>query len=256
MTSVHLIGGGWDDGASRAVYGDFARRVAERGGRLVYVLQNGTPGRRFLDLFASFGLTTVRRVTISALHPLDIGQLHGADGVFVCGGVNPLYQRALADAAFELRALVQDEGVPYAGFSAGAVVAAEQALVGGWRTTHDEMDVEVCAERRNEGLRDVTVAPGVGLVPFAVDVHGTQWGTISRAVHALEAGLVDDCVLVDENTSLDIDDGLAVVRGLGSVYRVHVDGPRVVIETYLPGASFRVESSAAQPRHTAAGPVR
>ena len=46
-------------------------------------------------------------------------------------------------------------GVPYLGFSAGAAIAAEAALVGGWRIG----DVPVSPEEASEELDEITVAP-------------------------------------------------------------------------------------------------
>ena len=239
MTSVHLLGGGWDDGTRQAMYRPFATEVLARGGRLAYILQNGTPGRRFLDVFAEMGLTDIRRITISAQHPVTSEGLDGMDGLFVAGGVNPLYQRALAGVAHQIRSMVRT-GMPYAGFSAGSVVAARSALVGGWLLPKGMENLAVCPERRSEGLRRVTVTAGLGLVPFAVDVHGTQWGTLSRAVHAVDAGLVDDCVLVDENTVIHVHGDEAAVAGTGSVYRLRRDKRGVRIMTYAARAVFAI----------------
>ena len=55
---------------------------------------------------------------------------------------------------------------------------------------------------------------------FAVDVHATQWGTLTRLVHAVGAGLVDEGWAIDEGTVLVLDDGAVRVEGLGSGYRV------------------------------------
>ena len=41
---------------------------------------------------------------------------------------------------------------------------------------------EVCPEDCSEGLEEVEIRDGLGLVPFAVDVHAAQAGTLGRAV--------------------------------------------------------------------------
>ena len=46
---------------------------------------------------------------------------------------------------------------------------------------------------------------GLGLVDFAVDVHATQWGTLSRLVHTIDAKLTNEGWAIDENTMLEID---------------------------------------------------
>ena len=65
-------------------------------------------------------------------------------------------------------------------------------------------------------------------MPFAVDVHATQWGTLTRLVHAVGAGLVDEGWAIDEGTVLVVDDGAVRAEGLGSAYRVAPRGGGVV----------------------------
>jgi cyanophycinase len=79
----------------------------------------------------------------------------------------------------------------------------------------------VCAEEAGEDLEELTVRPGLGLVPFAIDVHATQWGTVTRLIHAVRAGLAPEGWAVDEHTVLIYDgDRVASVEGAGSAYRV------------------------------------
>ena len=79
----------------------------------------------------------------------------------------------------------------------------------------------MCAEEAAEDLEPLTVRPGLGLVPFAVDVHATQWGTVTRLIHAVRAELAPEGWAVDEGTTLVYDgDRVARVEGLGSAYRV------------------------------------
>jgi cyanophycinase len=235
--TIHLVGGGWRESAASDVYGMFADEVAIHGGRLVYVLQSGTNGQRFVDLFSRIGIEQSRRVTIARDRELCPSDLRYADGLFVCGGVNPLYRAAMEPAAQTIRDMVA-AGMPYAGFSAGAVVAAEVALVGGWQRRTGGRDVPVCPERRNEGLEVVEIGRGLGLVPFAVDVHGTQWGTLTRALHALDAGLIDGCVLVDEDTVLRVAGDKATVAGCNSVYRLRRGKHRATAEVLMRGDVF------------------
>ena len=138
------------------------------------------------------------------LEPPSAADLDGAAGVFVGGGWTPGYQEALAG----WRAPAD---LPFAGFSAGAAVAAARAIVGGWRLGGRE----VCAEEAGEDLDELAVRDGLGLVPFAVDVHATQWGTLTRLVHAVGAGLVDEGWAIDEGTVLVVEDGAVRARGPG-----------------------------------------
>jgi cyanophycinase len=201
MAPVFLIGGGRDGAQVRASHSPFVAACA--GGPIVaFALED--PGRWEAALRLA-GATDVRCL----LAPPSDDDLAGAAGVFVGGGSTPGYQEALEG----WRA---SAGLPFAGFSAGAAVAAARAIVGGWRLGGRD----VCAEEAGEDLDQLAVRYGLGLVDFAVDVHATQWGTLTRLVHAVGAGLVDEGWAVDEGTVLVVDDGSVAVEGLGSAYRV------------------------------------
>ena len=137
------------------------------------------------------------------------------DGILVGGGLTPTYRELLEPHFGELRRQVA-AGVPYLGFSAGAAIAAERALVGGWRIG----GVAVSPEEASEDLDELTVVPGIGLVDVSIDVHVAQWGTLSRLVAAIEAGLVQGGLGIDEQTALIVGDGGLRVAGHGSVWRV------------------------------------
>jgi cyanophycinase len=89
--------------------------------------------------------------------------------------------------------------------------------------------VPVCPQTSGEGLDDVTLDAGLGLVDLVVDVHAAQHGNLSRAVAIVHAGLADRVVAIDENTSLIIGDGGLEVAGDGSVWTADRDGDRVSI---------------------------
>ncbi|WP_461187853.1 hypothetical protein [Arthrobacter sp. Z4-13] len=85
----------------------------------------------------------------------------------------------------------------------------------------------MCGEECSEDLDDVDVRDGLGLVPFAVDVHAAQAGTLSRAVGAVAAGLVDRAVAVDEDTAIVVPDGREgdfVVIGSGNCWDIRRSG--------------------------------
>jgi len=211
VRSVFLIGGGRDEDAIVASHAPF---VAAAGARPIaaVVLDEGadTDVERWTGALRLAGARDVDAVVVAPGRPPDVA---GAGGVFVAGGWTPGYQAALAG-----RDWLPPDAV-YAGFSAGAAIAAERAIVGGHRLGA----VAVCAEEAGEDLEPLTVRPGLGLVPFAVDVHATQWGTLTRAVHAVRAGLVGEAWAIDEGTVLIHDAAGLRVRGLGSAYRVTAD---------------------------------
>jgi cyanophycinase len=216
MGPVFLIGGGRDDDAVRASHGGFVR--AAGGGAIVaIILDEGghTDPRRWTGALALAGAAAAHAVVVSAHRPPAPEQVAGAAGIYVAGGWTPGY----ADALVAAGAGWLPCDVPYAGFSAGAAIAAAHAIVGGHRRDDGRA---VCAEEAGEDLKTLDVRRGLGRVPFAVDVHATQWGTLTRLVHAVDAGLAAEGWAIDEGTALVVEhDGAAPrVEGLGSAYRV------------------------------------
>jgi cyanophycinase len=140
--------------------------------------------------------------------------LDGVRGVYVAGGVTPDYWARVCDSEFG-HALRGWDGA-YCGYSAGAAIAAGEALVGGWKVG----DLEVCDADFAEGLEQVEVRPGLGRVDFAVEVHASQWGTLTRLVHAVAEGLCGAGVAIDEHTCVEaLPTGELLVHGRGCAYR-------------------------------------
>jgi cyanophycinase len=216
MAPVFLIGGGRDDATVRASHAGFVR-AAGGGPIAAVVLDEGaeTDPARWTDALRLAGAAEAEAIVVSPDAPPRAEQLAGAAGVFVAGGWTPGYREALVTAGTGW--LPRD--VPYAGYSAGAAIAATDAIVGGFRRDDGR---PVCAEEAGEDLEPLTVRPGLGLVPFAVDVHATQWGTLTRLVHAVDAWLAPEGWAVDEGTALVVERGghEPRVEGLGSAYRV------------------------------------
>ena len=223
--SVFLLGGGRDVARCGDVLRPF---VVEARGRaagrapviallLVLEADDGSSVERFVSLLQAAGAAAdeIRVEAIVEGETFDAATLD-ADALFVGGGLTPAYLSAFGRIRDAVPARVR-EGVPYAGFSAGAAIAAGPALVGGYRID----GLEVASEDASEELDAVAVRPGLGLLDFAVDVHAAQWGTLSRLVAAIDAGLVADGVAIDENTALVISAQAApAVRGSGQVWRV------------------------------------
>jgi cyanophycinase len=225
VAPVFLIGGGRDGEAVRAGHAGFVRAAA--GGPVVALVldeDDDTEPDRWIGALRLAGAHDARAVVVSPARPPVASDLAGATGVYVAGGWTPGYQEAFVAAA-GTGWLPRD--VPYAGFSAGAAIAAANAIVGGYRRADDGR--LVCAEEAGEDLEALTVRPGLGLVPFAVDVHATQWGTLTRLAHAVDAGLVDEGWAIDEGTVLIAGDGAPRAEGLGSAYRVARDRERLSV---------------------------
>ena len=237
--SIHLVGGGWSPDAAVEVYRPFLHEAEARAagaGRLVprvAVLLVGEDAESVAQSREKYS-ATLR--SVASVEPIvktliegdlaDSSLLSEIDALMIGGGLTPAYLDAVIPLIGEIRLLVAD-GLPYLGFSAGAAIASEAALIGGWLIG----GVAVTGEDNGEDLDEVTVVEGIGLIDLAVDVHAAQWGTLSRIVAATEAGLVEGGVAIDEDTVLIVGDGTLSVRGAGSVWRVTLTDDGVLIST-------------------------
>lgn len=224
--TVHLVGGGRDEGAVVALIRRFVTEASDWGGAadratihalLVLEADDDEGVERFTRLLTLAGArVAVRAIVEGEVFPPSA--VDGADGLFVGGGLTPAYLAAFAEIGPLVRRRVQ-EGMPYLGFSAGAAIAAQRAVIGGYLID----GVAVCDEDAGEELDEVTVLDGLGLVPFAVDVHAAQWGTVSRLVAAVGAGLVDSGIAIDEHTVVrwsGAGDPVSSVEGRGAAWQV------------------------------------
>ncbi|WP_105035804.1 Type 1 glutamine amidotransferase-like domain-containing protein [Cryobacterium aureum] len=231
--SVHLVGGGGDAESDIPVFATFRAEVtaqafkANRDEPIVAIITVGPGSAHAEELSAALGLTAQARLTVLA--PGDVAALtavSAVDGIIIGGGVTPDYLAALLPIAGEIRRQVS-AGVPYLGFSAGAMIAAERALIGGWRIG----GVEVTPEDVSEGLDEITLAQGIGLLDVTVDVHAAQSGSLSRLIAATEAGLIDGGLAIDENTVLVVGEGALRVLGSGSIWKVSQADGGVLVST-------------------------
>lgn len=235
--SIHLIGGGRADDYSGEVYSAFISEATARAaasGRELARIAVVLVGDEDMDEYAGAYRDQMLRTapcepvitTIAAGEVLSSPVLNDIDGLLIGGGHTPSYLEAVVPVTNEIRLLVSD-GLPYAGFSAGAMIAADRAIVGGWQIG----GVAVSPEDTGEDLDEVTIVEGLGLVDLAIDVHAAQWGTLSRLIAATEAGLVDGGVAIDEFTVLIVGDGQLEVAGSGSVWKVTSDPNGVLVGT-------------------------
>jgi cyanophycinase len=207
MPGPFLIGGGREPEDVLPTHRPFAEACGS--GTIAVLIADegdGVDEERWRSALVDAGAPEVRVVVLSAGRPVADDDVAGASGVYVAGGLTPLYAELLAGWR-------PPAGVPFAGFSAGAAVAAQRAIVGGWRSADGGA---VCPEDAGEDLEAVTVVAGLGLVPFAVDVHAAQWGTLGRLVHAVDTGLVAEGWALDEGALL-VD---GEVHGPGAAWHV------------------------------------
>ena len=239
MIPVFLIGGGWRVETFPQTYGRFLQSAEKNGQRRIAIVVAEEPDadshRQFLRFFEAFqavglNLSEAFEIIVSAEKPLARENLAAASptGVFVCGGLTPAYFEALCRDVSWLEFVSENE-IPYAGFSAGAAIAANAAIVGGWRRDRGEQFVEIVNENAGEDLDLLDVRRGLALVPFAVEVHATQWGTLSRLIHAVDAGSVDEGWAIDENTMLEIADGEIKIHGAGNAYNVRRSDGKICV---------------------------
>lgn len=230
---VFLIGGGREEEALVDAHAGLAAALG--GGALLCLVADDGEGMdegRWRGMLGDAGVVACELVRIAEDRLPAPSDLAGISGLYVAGGLTPLYARLLEPLRGRL-----PSGMVYAGYSAGAAVAAEHALVGGWMLDGHA----VCPEDAAEDLDEVTVTAGLGLVPFAVEVHATQWGTLGRAIAAVRSGLVPEVWALDENTGLHLVNGRErEVRGAGQCHRITRSGQDVLVEAWPAGVPVRL----------------
>ena len=243
---IFLHGGG-DDPHSRAnTFGRFVQAATFHAScdlALVISDDSETEAQQsfhaYREIFASLpnAPAQIHAIFVTAAQPLKRTQLERIrpSGVFVCGGVTPRYHQALCLEPSWISYL-QDARIPYGGTSAGAAVAARKAIIGGWQATRHGIARAMLFKGASEGLDPITVQDGLGLVPFSIDVHASQMGTLTRLIHAVELDLLTEGWAIDENTVLQVEGDEINIFGQGHVYRVWREGQQPVqITIHVPG---------------------
>ena len=242
MSKIFLIGGGWRAEIFTQTYGRFLRAAARNSVKRIALVVAEEPDAdshaqflRFFEAFKTVGLDSSEafEVIVSAEKFLtkEILAEIKPTGVFVCGGLTPAYADALCRDKKWLEYLSENE-IPYGGFSAGAAVASANAIIGGWRREIKNKTVQIADENAGEDLDLLSVRRGLGLVNFTVDVHATEWGTLSRLVHAIDAGLAEEGWAIDENTMLEISENKVEIFGAGNAYQIKRQNGEIMIKIH------------------------
>ncbi len=236
IAAVFLIGGGRDERGYVPTYGPFASAAGRSGRAKVACVLHDIPDREMAYGFATAvleraGVSDTFPVFVSQNRALRLDDLKGATGVMVGGGLTPAYHDAIVPASGDWLPWLRDNAIPCVGFSAGAMIAPDFGIIGGWKLRRGDQDLVICSEDVSEDEEHLDIRPGLGLVPFAVDVHASQYGTPTRLMHALHAGFVTEEWAIDEETMLEVAADVVRVHGLGSAYYVRrgVDGLDVSI---------------------------
>lgn len=230
MDLIFLHGGGDKAESRQDTFGRFAAAaLAGDSGHIALVIAEANEQdareswQAYSAIFTASGVLPeqLQPLYTSAAAPLTYDKVaqNAPSGLFVCGGVTPYYHQAIcADSGWT--AYLQAAHVPYGGTSAGAAIAAQQAILGGWQAERQGTTREILFFGAGEGVNPLTVRPGLGLVPFAVDVHASQMGTLTRLIHAVELGLVAEGWAIDENTMMVVNGPIPHLSGLGHCYHV------------------------------------
>ncbi|MDX2162860.1 MAG: Type 1 glutamine amidotransferase-like domain-containing protein [bacterium] len=245
MIPLFLHGGGEHPQADQTTFGGVIRAAkAHEKGRIALILAAAVESEmelwctEYVRGFVNAGALPGNMVSLflSPQKPLTRSMIEAVapQAIYVCGGVTPLYHQVLT---YDLSWLdyLRDGNIPYGGTSAGAAVASGQAILGGWRVERDGVPRQMIYVGGSEDLDLLTVDEGLGLVPFSIEVHASQWGTLTRLIHAVESQAVEQGCAIDENTLLRIEDGTAVVEGLGHLYYVRGSSQGVQITIYKDG---------------------
>lgn len=243
VNNIFLHGGGDKAESRRDTFGRFvgAATAVNPSGKLALILAEEDQTaiqenwQAYSAIFTALGVPAGKLLPlfVSTAKPLAYEMLAAASpsGLFVCGGVTPFYHQSLC-ADLSWVAYLRETGIPYGGTSAGAAIAAQQAVLGGWQAVRQGQQREIIFVGASEGIDPLTVRPGIGLVPFAVEIHAGQMGTLTRLIHAVDLGLASEGWAIDENTMLEVNGSRLNVHGQGYCYHVWRKAGKAVKVTF------------------------
>lgn len=245
---LFLFGGGSRDAALVRTYHPFVRAASARGAPRIAVVVTEEEGldhakaqARWRGPFKTLGLRpeAVEVLFVSHEAPLTAARLaeSGATAVYLAGGRAPDCAQALL-AERSWCAHVERHELPCAGFAAGAALMPARAIVGGWLSAEAHRDVVICPRDAAEQTDYLDVRDGIGWLPFTVESHGAQAGTLARLLHAVRCGAVDSGWAIDEDTALQVEGDVLTVVGMNTAWRVRRDEAHGLhVDAFAPGTA-------------------
>jgi cyanophycinase len=118
-------------------------------------------------------------------------------------------------------------GAPLLGFGAGAMATPRHAIAGGVRY----QGRTVTRPEAAQGLDDVTVRDGLGLIGVTVETHADTALVLERAIAALHISQATAAVTLDESVCLGVDEvsGRTRVYGSGVLTWISLHGDQTVL---------------------------
>ena len=202
---------------------------------------SGAPGwerhlPRYRDPWLHLGAAeVVPLVPVGGVLPAEaLAELARCTGVFIGGGDTRVYRALYAQG--EAAAIIRRrhaEGIPYAGLSAGALIAPEVATVWGDQFTTRTNTVQLRGADDGCGA-ELETGSGLGLIGgLLVEPHFSERGGFPRLVAAMERTKVRVGVGLDDSICVEVRDGrLLHVCGRGRAY--------LLVQRRSAGFSLRV----------------
>ncbi len=226
--TLFLIGGGPSQAVAPVVE-EFVAAARERGNRIaIALLGSDAEAAPFLDTYADPITAVFPEALIEPIWltdedegpiawPAEPEQLAG---LVVAGGWTPGYLEALTGWREMISTLVR-RGVPYLGWSAGAMIVSRHAIAGGWQHAGRRIAPEIAGE----GSTELDIREGLALIGPSIETHADAQYLVGRALAVLQVGPMRSVAAIDEDTALVIDvaSGRTKVVGAGRVTWVSND---------------------------------
>lgn len=243
MPELYLIGGGWDEESFQRTFGRFVQAGTRKGSckiLLVLAIEDLLARKEIADdfsnMFSEFGNVDIIPFHISDSNKITKSILNEIDPtcIFVGGGLIPRYQNLLCNNIDFINYIVQNN-IPYGGFSAGSSISSKEAIVGGWKIKEKGIDIPILDEEFSEDLEYIEIRTGLGFFEHPIDVHGSQCGTITRVINAVDQKLIERGFVIDESTMIQCKDNEVTVCGIGQVYAITKNNNKMEILIYRDG---------------------